>query len=163
MQPDFMKRAQLRTKGNQYEDFTVGQELVHHWGRTINASDNSLFSTLTLHFNPLYFNLEYAKAHGHPDIVVNPLLVFNTIIGLSVQDLSEMGGPFLGIDNMTFHKPVYPNDTLTAVSTVVDKRLSSSRPKTGIVTWHTKGFNQRDELVIDLHRTNLSLMRGGSI
>ncbi len=163
MQPDFMKRAQLRTKGNQYEDFTVGQELVHHWGRTINASDNSLFSTLTLHFNPLYFNLEYAKAHGHPDIVVNPLLVFNTIIGLSVQDLSEMGGPFLGIDNMTFHKPVYPNDTLTAVSTVVDKRASSSRPKTGIVTWHTKGFNQRAELVIDLHRTNLSLMRGGSI
>lgn len=163
MQPDFMKRAQLRTKGNQYEDFTVGQELIHHWGRTINASDNSLFSTLTLHFNPLYFNLEYAKAHGHPDIVVNPLLVFNTIIGLSVQDLSEMGGPFLGIDNMTFHKPVYPNDTLTAVSTVVDKRASSSRPKTGIVTWHTKGFNQRAELVIDLHRTNLSLMRGGSI
>ena len=163
MQPEFMQRAQLRTKGNQYEDFTVGQELVHHWGRTINASDNSLFSTLTLHFNPLYFNLEYARAHGHPDIVVNPLLVFNTIIGLSVQDLSEMGGPFLGIDKMNFHKPVYPNDTLSAVSTVVDKRESSSRPKTGIVTWHTRGFNQRAELVIDLHRTNLSLMRGGSI
>ena len=40
-------------KGNQYEDFTEGQVLEHHWGRTINAGDNSLFSAAMLHFNPL--------------------------------------------------------------------------------------------------------------
>ncbi len=28
-----------------FEDFTVGQELVHHWGRTITDGDNALFST----------------------------------------------------------------------------------------------------------------------
>ena len=53
-------------KGNHFEEFTVGQEFVHHWGRTINEGDNSLFSSLTLAYNPQYFNAEFAKAHGHP-------------------------------------------------------------------------------------------------
>jgi acyl dehydratase len=141
-------------KGHRYEEFQVGQEFVHHWGRTINEGDNSLFSTLTLSYNPHYFNAEFARAHGHPGVVVNPMLVFLTVFGLSVEDLSEAGGLFLGVEDLTFARPVYPGDTLTARSTVVDKRESSSRPGSGIVTWHTRGYNQRGELVIDFQRTN---------
>jgi acyl dehydratase len=142
-------------KGNRYDDFSVGQEFVHHWGRTLSESDNTLFTTLTLSYNPLYFNLPFAEAHGHAGIVVNPMLVFLTVFGLSVEDLSEAGGLFLGVDDLTFRATVYPGDTLTARSTVVDKRESSSRPESGIVTWHTHGYNQRGEEVIDFHRTNL--------
>lgn len=141
-------------KGNHYEEFTVGQQFTHHWGRTINESDNSIFSSLTLSYNPQYFNAEFAKAHGHPGIQVNPNLVFLTVFGLSVEDLSEAGGLFLGVDNLTYGPPVYPGDTLTASSTVTDKRESDSRPESGIVTWHTVGRNQRDEQVIEFHRTN---------
>ncbi len=149
-------------KGHRFEDFAVGQVFEHHWGRTINEGDNSLFSTLTLSYNPHYFNVEFAKAHGHPGVVVNPLLVFLTAFGLSVEDLSEAGGLFLGVDALTYHEPVYPGDTLTARSTVTDKRESESRPDHGIVTWHTEGFNQRGERVIDFRRTNLIIKRGGS-
>ncbi len=149
-------------KGHRFEDFAVGQVFEHHWGRTINEGDNSLFSTLTLSYNPHYFNVEFAKAHGHPGVVVNPLLVFLTAFGLSVEDLSEAGGLFLGVDELTHHEPVYPGDTLTARSTVTDKRESESRPDHGIVTWHTEGFNQRGERVIDFRRTNLIIKRGGS-
>lgn len=141
-------------KGNRYEAFVIGQVFVHHWGRTLNEGDNSLFSSLTLSYNPLYFNAEYAKAHDHPRIVLNPLLVFLTVFGLSVEDLSEAGGLFLGVEALTFHTPCYPGDTITARSTVTDKRESDSRPTTGIVTWHTEGFNQRGERVIDFRRTN---------
>jgi acyl dehydratase len=59
------------------------------------------------------------------------------------------------VDELTFHKPVYPGDTVTARSTVVSRRESSSRPGQGIVTWHTEGFDQRGERVIDFKRTNL--------
>jgi len=155
MAHDFLTRATFRAKGNRYEDFTVGRAFAHHWGRTINHGDNSLFTTLTLHFNPLYTNVEYAKAHGHADVVVNPMLVFSTVFGLSVEDLSEGGGAFLGVEELTFHAPVYPGDTLTARSTVVDRRESASNKAMGIVTWHTEGFNQRDFRVIDFKRTNL--------
>jgi len=160
MTDTFLTRAVLRAKGNRYEDFTVGRTFDHHWGRTINHGDNSLFTTLTLHFNPLYFNAEFARAHGHPDVVVNPMLVFTTVFGVLVEDLSEGGGAFLGVEALTFHHAVYPGDTLVARSTVVDRRDSSSNPDAGIVTWHTEGFNQRELRVIDYRRTNLINKRG---
>jgi acyl dehydratase len=161
--PDaFITRAVLRPKGNRYEDFPVGRTFAHHWGRTINHGDNSLFTTLTLHFNPLYTNVEFARAHGHPDVAVNPMLVFTTVFGLSVEDLSEAGGAFLGVENLTFHRPVYPGDTLTARSTVVDRRESSSNRSMGIVTWHTEGFNQHEAMIIDFKRTNLVNKKGSA-
>lgn len=146
-------------RGNQYQDFEIGQVWHHHWGRTITEGDNVMFSTATCNWNPMHLNVEYAKAHGHPDMVVNPMLVLCTVVGMSVEDLSEGGGPFLGVNQCTFHAAVYPGDTLTAQSIVEEMRSSTSRPNTGIVTWHTKAHNQRGELVIDYWRTNLVAMR----
>jgi len=145
--------------GNQYQDFAVGQVWKHHWGRTITQSDNVVFSTASCNWNPLHLNVEYARAHGHPDTVVNSMLVLCTVVGMSVEDLSEGGGPFLGVNGCTFHLPVYPGDTITAQSVVEDMRLSASRPDTGIVTWHTEARNQRGELVVDYRRTNLVAIR----
>lgn len=152
---DFRQRATLMAKGNRFEDFEPGRRFDHHWGRTVNESDNTLFTTLTLHYNPTYFNAEHARASGYEGVVVNPLLVFNMVFGLSVEDLSEGGGPFLGVDAMVHHAPVYAGDTLEASSVVVAARLSEKRPEYGIVTWHTTGRNQRGEAVIEFHRTNL--------
>lgn len=162
MLDDFRARAVLWPKGHLYEDFNVGQVMNHHWGRTIVESDTLLFTTLTLSYNPLYSNREFAKAHGHRDIVVNPLLVFNTIFGLSVEDCSEIGGPFVGVGKLTYHEPVYPGDTLISRSTTVACRVSESNPTNGIVTWHTEGFNQNDVCVIDFERSNLVRRRNPS-
>jgi acyl dehydratase len=168
MSDDFRSRAKKIPKGNLFEDFQLGQVFVHHWGRTLNPSDNTLFTTLTLSYNPLYFNAPYARAHGHRQPVVNPMLVFATVFGLSVEDLSEAGGLFLGVDNLTFYCRVYPGNTLIARSTVADKRESASRPDHGIVTWYTEGFivdelgkSSGDEVrVVDFRRSNLIPKRG---
>lgn len=151
---------ELSTKGNKLEAFTPGRTFRHHWGRTFTHGDNALFSSAMCHWGPLYLNAEYARDHGHPDVVVNPMLVLCTVVGLSVEDLSEAGGPFLGLEDCTFHLPVHPGDTVTASSTVVDARPSSSRPDAGIVTWHTEGHNQRGELVVELTRSNLVAREG---
>jgi len=108
----------------------------------------------------MHLNAEYARGHGHPDVVVNPMLVLCTTVGLSVEDLSEAGGPFLGMEDVVFHRPVYPGDTITASSTVVDAVESQSRPTSGIVTWATEARNQRGELVVSYRRTNLVAKRG---
>ena len=152
---EIRERAVLKHKGNRYEDMTDGRVFDHHWGRTITPGDNAAFTTQTLSFCPLYFNEPYAQAHGHPTTVVNPLLVFNTVFGLTVEDLSEGGGPFLGVDECTFHKSVYVGDTLTARSTVIGARESKGNKGFGIVTWHTEGFDQHGDRVIDFKRTNL--------
>jgi itaconyl-CoA hydratase len=159
--PDF-STFPLRSKGNAYQDFEVGQVFEHHWGRTLGEADNALFTMAALRFTPLYFNVEYATAHGHPGVVVDPLLVLCTVVGLSVEDLSEAGGPFLGIDDVVFHRPAYAGDTLTARSVVTDMRESEKRPQFGIVTWRTEGRNQRGETVVGYQRTNLIVKRSTS-
>ncbi len=156
--PDFTTFP-LKARGNAFEDFTEGRRFDHHWGRTLLESDGALFSATALRFTPLYCNAEYARACGHPGLVIDPLLVLCTVVGLSVEDLSEAGGPFLGIDDVEFHRPVYPGDTLTCSSEVVSRRESAKRPEFGIVTWRTEGRNQDGELVVSYERTNLIAKR----
>lgn len=149
---------QLWPKGRHFEDFAVGDMLRHHWGRTLLESDNATFSSLTLSYHPTYLNRPYAHAMGHDDLVANPMLVFLTVFGMSVQDLSESGGAFLGVDDLVHHRPVIVGETLTARSTVTGVKDSASRPHQGIVTWHTEGFSDGDR-VVDFHRTNLIVRR----
>lgn len=153
-EPDF-DQFELAAKGNTYETFEPGQRFDHHWGRTFTAADSVLFSTGTCNWTPMYVNAEFSKKHGHPDLVVNPMLVLCTAVGLSVEDLSEGGGPFLGVNDIEFVQSVYPNDTITAHSVVVDKRSSQSRPGAGIVTWRSEATNQNGECVLRYSRTNL--------
>ena len=145
----------LATKGNRFSDFEIGQVFRHHWGRTITEADNVIFSASMCAWNPLYLNVEYAQSIGFPTVVVNPMLILCTVVGLSVEDLSEIGGPFLGIDECTFGAIMHPGDTVSAWSAVMEKRDSASRPDAGIVTWQTQATNQREETVISFKRTNL--------
>jgi acyl dehydratase len=146
--------APVWSKGRRYEAFHVGQVFNHHWGRTILASDTITFSTLTLSFVPLYFNRQYAESQGHPDIVVNPHLVFNITLGLTVEDCSEAGGLFLGIRDLVYHVPVYPGATITARSETIEVRPSESRQGFGVVTWRTEGFDSKRR-VVSFTRSNL--------
>jgi itaconyl-CoA hydratase len=148
-------------RGHYYEDFEVGRRFVHHWGRTFTLHDTVAFSTLTMQHNPLYFNQEYARYLGYREIPVHPLLLFATVLGLTVEDLSEAAGPFLGADDIRFGVPAYPGDTVYAVSEVVGRRESRSRPGWGIVEWKTVGFNQQGEVVIEYRRRNLVRLRAG--
>lgn len=153
---DLKSRARLWPRGNTFEDFTIGRAFTHHWGRTLTQMDSTLFTTLTLHYNPQYLNSEVAVANGHDrGCPINPLLVFNTVFGLSVEDLSEGGGPFLGVDECVYGETVYAGDTLTASSEVISARESDKRPDFGIVTWATRGLNQNGQEVIRFRRSNL--------
>jgi acyl dehydratase len=152
----------LIPRGTFFEDHVVGRVFDHHWGRTIHASDNVTFSTQTLAFNPVHFNRAAAESAGHPDEVINPLLVFSVVFGLSVEDLSELGGPFLGATDVRYLRDVYPGETVYASSTVTEARTSETRPDTGIVTWHTVGRDTTGEAVIEFHRTNLVRRRSNT-
>lgn len=147
--------AERLASPNYFEDFTEGQTFEHHWGRTINHGDNSLFSSLTMTANPIYFNADHATKLGHDGTIVHHLLAFNIVFGMSVEDLSEAGGAFLGVENLKFHEEVAPGDTLYADSTVLGKRRSDSRPHQGVVHWHTEGSRPDGTVVLEYERKNL--------
>jgi acyl dehydratase len=140
---------------NRFEDFTVGREFRHRQGRTVSEAEAIEFATQWLQFEPALLDREYARYLGHPDLVVSPQLVYAIVFGLTVEDLSEAGGVLLGADEIRFHAPVYPGDTLRARSTVIAARPSSKNPDTGIVQWATTGFTERTGPVITFTRSNL--------
>lgn len=124
-------------RGHIYDEFTIGQRFDHPFRRTISRDEATFFSTSMLYWSRLYHDEEHARDLGHETVPVNPYLLLSLAIGISVEDLSEAAGPFLGVFDCEFHRDVYPGETLSGYSEVVDKRLSSSRPEWGIVTWHT--------------------------
>lgn len=149
----------LWAKGRYFEDFEVGQTFEHHWGRTVHAYDSTLFSSLFLHYSPLYFNEEWAAERDRPRGVINPYFVFLLTLGMSVEDTSEgvdgAPGAFLGVEAVEFLADVVDGDTVTSRTEVVATRESSSRPTQGIVTWSTTGRNQYGVDVLHYRRSNL--------
>ncbi|MBF9234359.1 MaoC family dehydratase [Microvirga alba] len=57
-------------------------------------------------------------------------------------------GPSPGFSNLKWLKPVYAGDTITYRSTLMNKRVSASRPGWGLAFHHNSGVNQRGEEVI---------------
>jgi itaconyl-CoA hydratase len=160
--PPELVDAPIWEKGRYFEDFELGQILEHHWGRTFTETDNLIFASVTLSYHPAIFNRTYAEAHGRTD-TVHPMLLFCTVLGLSVEDLSEKGGAFLGVDDLVYHRPVALGETVLARSEVLDVRASRSRPTQGIVRWHSQGYvhgPDGDEVVVEYDRANLLPRRG---
>lgn len=137
------------------EDFTPGRAFDHHWGRTVTEADVVLWATQTHLYEPAYTNADRARHDGRDDRPVPAGLVFAIVLGLTVEDLSESGGSFLGADSVAFGAPVHVGDTLYASSVVVERRHSRSRPGWGVVTWRTVGTTQDAVTVIDHRRTSM--------
>ena len=147
------------TFGRHYEDFVVGDVYEHRPGRTITETENTWFTLLTMNTHPMHFDAEYAKATEFGRCIVASPFTVAVMVGMSVTDVSQKAIANLGWDEIKLTHPLYAGDTLTAESEVLDKRESDSRPEQGIVTWHTEGFNQRRERVIDFKRTNFVMKR----
>jgi 2-methylfumaryl-CoA hydratase len=94
---------------------------------------------------------EFAKAIGYLRAPVDDLLVFHVIFGKTVPDVSLNAVANLGYAGCYFRKPVYPGDTLTALSEVIGLKENSSR-KTGIVYVRTTGYKQDGAPILEYVR-----------
>jgi acyl dehydratase len=63
-----------------------------------------------------------------------------------------LGSP--GCDELRWDKPVYPGDRLAVRVTVLEARVSQSRPDRGIVRSFVEVINQKDEVVMSLKMVN---------
>lgn len=142
--------------GRYFEDWSVGDRIVHDIRRTVTETDNLLFSTMTHNPQPLHLDAEAAKASEFGQILVNGTFIFALMVGLSVAD-TTLGTLVanLGYDKVVMPKPVFIGDTMRAETEVVDVKDSRSRPTAGIVTFRHELFNQRGEIVCQCLRSAL--------
>ena len=135
----------------------------HRPGRTLSEADNTWFALLTMNTHPIHFDAEYARHTEFGRPLVASTLTLAVLVGMSVSDVSQKAIANLGWERITLPKPVFVGDTLYAESSVLDKRISESRPDQGIVTVRTLGRNQRGEVVCEFERTLLVMRRGNPL
>ena len=70
-----------------------------------------------------------------------------------LADTSSMGAP--GVDELRWLRPVRPGDRLSARVTVLDKRVSKSRPEMGLARMQIELVNQDGETVLHEKHTHL--------
>jgi 2-methylfumaryl-CoA hydratase len=137
--------------GRFFEDYAVGQELVHAVPRTISGGERALYHALYPTRTALYSSDEFARACGLAASPLDDLAAFHVVFGKTVPDVSLNAVANLGYAEGRFLKPVHVGDTLRSVSKVIGLKQNSNG-KSGVVWVHSTGFNQHDEAVIDYKR-----------
>ncbi|HRW19304.1 MAG TPA: MaoC family dehydratase [Dermatophilaceae bacterium] len=139
------------TTGNFFEDFRVGQQLVHATPRTITDGDVALYQALYGSRFAVTSGATFAASLGMPRQPVDSLLVFHVVFGKTVPDVSINAVANLGYAGGVYGAPVYPGDTLTTTSEVIGLK-ENSNGRTGVVYVRSTGVNQAGATVLDYVR-----------
>ncbi len=137
--------------GRYFEDFAIGQEMRHPFARTVTSGDCALYIALTGDRYPLYCDAKLARRLGYSDYLVNDLLTFHVVFGMTVRDISLNAIANLGYADVRFLQPVTPGDTLHATSTVVGVK-ENSNGTSGNVYVRTVGVTGYGDRVVEFYR-----------
>lgn len=137
--------------GNFFEDFRPGQVLDHAPARTLTQGDQALYASIYgARFAP-QGSVEFARGLGFAMSPLDDMLVFHTVFGKTVQDVSLNAIANLGYADCRFLALVYPGDTLSARTEVLGSR-GNANGETGIVYVRSTGFNQHGQDVLTFAR-----------
>ena len=137
--------------GRFFEDFRLGETIVHATPRTVGEGERALYIALTGSRFALASSDEFARRLKLTGAPLDDILVFNLVFGRSVPDISLNAIANLGYADGRFGAAVYPGDTLSARSEVIGLKENSNK-ETGVVYVRTTGSNQRGEMVLSYAR-----------
>lgn len=134
--------------GNFFEDFAVGQVIVHATPRTVTEGDRALYGALYPTRFAVPSSARFAAEVGLQAHPVEELIGFHIAFGKTVPDISLNAVANLGYAECRFHQPVVPGDTLSTRSEVIGLKQNSNG-KSGVVYVRSTATNQRGEVAID--------------
>ena len=137
--------------GNFFEDFSVGQQIVHATPRTVTEGEVALYTALFGGRFAINSSDPFAGSLGLGGAPVDSLLAFHIVFGKTVPDISLNAIANLGYANGRFGVPVFAGDTLSTTSTVIGVKENKDG-KTGVVYVRSIGANQVGEMVLDYVR-----------
>ena len=137
--------------GRFFEDYAVGDTINHATPRTLTEADASLYTSIYPTRFALQSSKEFAKSCGLQDRPLDDLIVFHTVFGKTVPDISINAVANLGYAEGRFFSTVFSGDTLSVLSEVIGLKQNSNG-KTGIVYVKTKGQNSSGETILEYKR-----------
>ncbi|MEO1239621.1 MAG: MaoC family dehydratase, partial [Pseudomonadota bacterium] len=137
--------------GRFFEDYRIGETITHAVPRTLSGGERALYHALYPARHALYSSDVFASASGLPASPIDDMILFHTVFGKTVPDISLNAVANLGYAEGRWLKPVYPGATITASSEVIGRKEVSSG-KAGIVYVRTTGRDQTGDAVLSYVR-----------
>ncbi len=144
-------QATKTNPGNYFEDFKLGQVIIHATPRTVSLGDVALYTGLYGPRFAVQSSDAFAQAIGYPRSPIDDMLLFHVVFGKTVPDVSLNAIANLGYASCRFLAPAYPGDTLSTVSEVIGLK-ENSNGKTGTVYVRSTGKNQNGTTVLEYTR-----------
>jgi 2-methylfumaryl-CoA hydratase len=125
-----------------FEDFEVGDVILHSIGHTIGESEHMQLTILTRNTHPLHFDEVYCRERSFMKTrVVEGGLVFAWIASLASRDTTANGLWEIGYDKGSHPNPVLAGDTLYAASRVLE--IHERDQRTSIVRFKLIGVKNQ--------------------
>lgn len=137
-----------------FEDYTAGS--VHEFGSIAVELEEVVafgkrFVPLSYHTDP-----ELAKTSIYGGLIASgwhtAAMMMRLYTDNYLSKVANLGSP--GVDELRWEKPVYPGDDLSIRVTVLETRLSQSKPDRGILRSCVEVLNQKREVVMSLKMVN---------
>ncbi|MDU8944596.1 MaoC family dehydratase [Ovoidimarina sediminis] len=137
--------------GRFFEDYRLGETIRHAVPRTLSGGERALYHALYPARGALYSSDAFARSVGLPASPLDDLIVFHTVFGKTVPDISLNAVANLGYAEGRWLAPVYPGASLTAASEVIGVKQNSNG-KSGVVWVRTTGTDETGRAVLDYVR-----------
>lgn len=133
-----------------FEDYVPGH--VYEFG-AITVSEPEIID-FARRYDPQYFHIDPAKAAASEfgGIIASGFhtvsLAMRMYVDHYLSHVASLASP--GVDDIRWPNPLRPGDTLRVRVTILEARLSRSKPDRGIVRARVEAINQRDELALSM-------------
>ena len=139
-----------RTPTIYFEDFVVGA--IHEMGHRLVDRDEVVAFAQAFDPQPFHVDEEAARSSSFGGLIASGwhtcAMVMRMMCDDYLLDAASLGSP--GVDNIRWLAPVRPGDTIRAVRTVLEARVSKSKPGLGLVKSRWEVFNQNNEPVMTM-------------
>ena len=125
--------------GRFFEDYRVGEIIRHAVPRTLGHGERALYHALYPARHALHSSDAFAEGCGLEAAPLDDLIVFHTVFGKTVPDISLNAVANLGYAEGRFLIPVWPGADIRAESEVIGLRQASGGAA-GIVWVRTTGY-----------------------
>lgn len=144
-----------------FEDLESGAE-IECGSQTLSETDIVEFARqydpLSMHVDP-----ERAQAGPYDGLIASGYHTLSETVGLLVEH--SRGGRAvvagLGIDDVRWHRPVRPGDTIAPTMTITDRRPAEGPPDAGVVTLEIVVENGDGDTVLSYDDAELVRRQGG--
>ena len=137
-----------------FEQFDAGETFVHWPCRTLTAQEGMVRAWRSLEMGPQYQDHAWLAHDAGGEQSLTQAWVIGVATALTTRTFGRVVAN-LGWHDVELHHDVAVGDTVRSESTVLEKRLSRSRPNEGILTVRTQAFDQHRRPVLSYVRNLL--------